>query len=191
MKVTTIFGSPRENGNTARVLGWVEEELKSKGHEIDRINITEYKVNGCNGCYSCQEKYDEPGCIQQDDAVALIRRLMDADAIIYASPLYCWGFTSQIKPFIDRHLCIVTGYGSTEWKSLIGGKRTGLLVTCAGPEEGNADHIKGMFKSLMHFVDCQPIGILVVPHTTTPDALTDETRQKAALFANAFLAPHP
>src|SRR4030042_771264 len=183
MKAATLFGSPRAKGNTAKVLGWVEDELKSKGWEIDRINITEYKVNGCNGCYACQEHPDEPGCVQQDDAVAIIERLMAADAIVYATPLYCWGFTAQIKPIIDRHLCIVTGYGTANYTSLLEGKKSGLLVTCAGPEEDNAELIQGIYKNLMDFMKCEVAVILIVPLTTTPDALTEETKKKAVKFA--------
>jgi multimeric flavodoxin WrbA len=187
MKIACLFGSPRNNGNTAKVLGWVEDELVSKGCEIDRINITEYNVNGCNGCYACQEKYDEPGCIQQDDAVGIIERLMAADAIIYATPLYCWSFTSQLKPIIDRHLCIVTGYGSDNYNSLLEGKRTGLLVTCAGPEENNSEYIKGIYTSMMSFLGCKVAGILVIPNTTTPDELTQESKKKAEGFAGKMI----
>jgi len=187
MKIVSLFGSPRENGNTAKVLGWVEDQLVTKGCEIDRINITEYNVNGCNGCYSCQENYDEPGCIQQDDAVSIIERMMDGDVLIYASPLYCWGYTSQIKPIIDRHFCVVTGYGSANYNSLLADKKSGLLVTCGGPEERNSEYIKGMYKSLMGYIQCKVEGMLVVPNTTTPDTLSEDVKQKAIKFANNLI----
>jgi len=184
MKIVSLFGSPRKKGNTAKVLSWVEEELREKGHEVDRVIITDYNVNGCLGCYACQENPEEPACVQKDDAVKIFYRMIEADGIIYASPLYCWGFTSQIKPLIDRHLCLTTGYGTDKWKSLIEGKRSGLIVTCAGPEEGNTDPIKGVYKGLMNFTKCHIAGMLIVPFTTTPEELPEETKQKAIEFAN-------
>jgi len=56
MKVTTILGSPRKKGNTAKVLSWFEDEMKAQGHEIDRINMADSEVKGCLGCGSCQKK---------------------------------------------------------------------------------------------------------------------------------------
>ena len=98
MKVTTILGSPKKKkGNTAKVLGWFEDELTNLGHEVDRINIIDREVKGCLGCGTCQNKADEPGCVQKDDAVAIFENMMSADAVVYASPLYCWGFSSQMK----------------------------------------------------------------------------------------------
>jgi multimeric flavodoxin WrbA len=183
MKIACILGSPRKKGNTARVLGWVEDELRSRGHDIDRINIVDHKVNGCKECYTCMTVPDEPGCPQEDEAVAIFERLMDADAILYGSPVFCWGFSSQIKPLIDRHLCLVSGYGTPEWKSLFEGKKTGLVITCGGPEEDNADLVKAMFMRLMDYAKCDPAGALVIPLCTTPEEMTEEVRQQAVEFA--------
>jgi multimeric flavodoxin WrbA len=188
MKVVTIFGSPRKEGNTAKVLEWMEEAFKATKHQVDRIDVNDYNVNGCKGCYACQANPDEPACVQKDDAEKLFQRMMAADAIIYASPLYCWGFTSQIKPLIDRHLCLVTGYGGDNWKSLLEGKKSGLLVTCAGPIADNSEMIQDIYKNLMEFAKCDISTMLIVPLTTTPDKLTDETKNKAVTFAEKLMA---
>lgn len=183
MKVVSVFGSPRKKGNTAKVLGWVEEELVNQGHEVDRIDVTAYKVNGCLGCYTCQEKPDEPGCPQKDDVVELLNRMIDADAIIYASPLYCWSWTAQIKPIIDRHFCLVTEAGTPKWKSLIAGKPTALVMTSAGPVEGNADILIKQFESLADFAKAKVVDRLAVPLCSTPDAIPDNVKQQAAKLA--------
>jgi len=186
MKIVTVLGSPRKKGNTATVLGWVEEELASTGQEVDRVNVVDLDLRGCLECYTCQSKPDEPGCPQKDDTVAVFRRMMDADAVLYASPLFCWSWSAQIKALIDRHFCLVTGYGSKDHKSLLQGKRAALLVTAAGPEEGNADFLTGMFDQLMGYVSCQTVGKLVVPFCTTPKAIPDTVRQSARDFAQAI-----
>jgi len=188
MKITSVLGSPRpEKGNTAKVLGWVEEELRAKGHDVDRINITDKKVNGCKECYTCQGIPDEPGCPQEDDAKEIFERLMASDALLLASPLFCWGFSSQIKPLIDRHFCLVTGYGTPNWKSLLEGKRAGLLVTCAGPIEENAELIVQMFQRLMDYAKISGSESLVIPFTTTPDAMGAEIKEQAVKFADRLV----
>jgi len=174
MKVTTILGSSKKKGNTAKVLGWFEEELTNLGHKVDRVNIANSEVKGCLGCGTCQKTADEPGCVQKDDAATVFEKMMSADVVVYTSPLYCWGFSSQMKALIDRHFCLITGYGSPVYKSLLDGKRTALLVTCAGPVENNADLIQGVFDRLNNYGNCNIVGKYVVPFCTTPDAIGDE-----------------
>ncbi len=183
MKITTILGSPKKKGNTAKVLGLFEEELANLGHDVERVNIARHNVKGCLGCGVCQKKPDEPGCVQKDDAVSIFEKMMAADAVVYASPLYCWGFSSQIKALIDRHFCLVTGSGSPEYKSLIDGKRTALLVTCGGPIENNADLIQALFDRLNNYGNCNVVGKFVVPFCTTPDEIGDKAAETAKKMA--------
>jgi multimeric flavodoxin WrbA len=176
MEMTTILGSPKTDGNTAKVLGLVEELIR-QDHEVDRIDVAGSDVNGCVGCHACQNVPDAPGCVQKDDAVPFFERMMRSDVVIYASPLYCWGFPSQMKAFIDRHFCLATGYGGPDYKSLVEGKRTALLVTCGGPVENNADLIQAVFDRLNDYGQCHVIGKYVVPFCTTPDAIGSEAIQ--------------
>jgi multimeric flavodoxin WrbA len=139
MKIITVMGSPNKHGKTATALEFLEEKLLSQGHEIDRINATDYHINGCLGCYACMQKQDVPGCAQKDDAEQVLMRIISADAVIYASPLYSFDLTAQLKPLVDRSFCLSN-------TSLLNGKRVGLLITCAGQEEGNADLVQEFFR---------------------------------------------
>ena len=183
MKVLSIFGGPRMKGNTVTVLSWVEEELKNLGHEIERVNIVDKNVQGCIGCMSCQEFPDEPGCVQEDDALPIFEKMIHSDAVLYSCPLYCWSFPAQLKLLIDRHFCLVTGYNAGKPKSLIQGCRTALLVTCAGPIENNADLITESFHRFSDYLLTKPIGELIVPFCTTPEALGEEIQSQALKFA--------
>ncbi len=185
MKIITILGSPKKNGNTAKVLSMFEK-IVEKNHEVERININQYKVDGCIGCYKCQEKKGEPGCVQKDDALAIFEKMIQADAIVYASPLYCWSFTSQIKPLIDRHFCLVSGYGTPEHESLLSGKTAALLVTCAGPVEGNCDAIQGIFSGISDYGKMIAKGNFILPFCTTPDAIGDNGAELAENLAKAI-----
>ena len=185
MKIITILGSPRKKGNTAKVLSMFEDRVEGN-HEIERINVTKYNVGGCLGCYKCQESKDEPGCVQKDDALAIFEKMIQADAIVYATPLYCWSFTSQIKPLIDRHFCLVTGAGTPDHDSLISGKPAALLVTCAGPIEGNCDAIQGIFTGFTDYAKLMAKGHFILPFCTTPDDISDEGAELAENLAKAI-----
>ena len=185
MKIITILGSPRKKGNTATVLSAFEDKVE-KEHEVERINITQYSVDGCIGCYKCKEKKNEPGCVQKDDALIIFDKMIKADAIVYASPLYCWSFSSQIKPLIDRHFCLVSGDGTSEHDSLISGKPAALLVTCAGPIEGNCDAIQGIFKGFTDYLHLMAKGSYILPFCTTPVAIGNEEAEMAEDLAKAI-----
>ena len=185
MNIVTILGSPKKSGNTAKVLSMFEEKVGT-AHTVERIHITQHNVGGCLGCYKCHEKKDEPGCVQKDDALGIFEKMIKADAIVYASPLYCWSFSSQIKPLIDRHVCLVSDYGTPEHDSLISGKPVALLVTCAGPIEENCDAIQGIFAGITAYGKVASKGSFILPFCTTPDAIGDEGAELAANLAEAI-----
>jgi len=182
MRITTILGSPRTQGNTASVLSGFEARLRP-AHEFARINICERQVAGCIGCEACQGVYDEPGCAQPDDADEILRLLMDSDLVVYASPVYAWGFPSQLKALLDRHYCLVKWEGGRVEQALLAGKRAMLLVTCAGKAEENADLVLAMFRRQMAYLGCEIVGEHVVADCTTPDALGEKGEEAAdAMF---------
>ncbi|MDY6857609.1 MAG: flavodoxin family protein [Thermodesulfobacteriota bacterium] len=185
MKIVVLLGSPRKKGNTAMVLSMFEDKVKEE-HEVEIIRISKYNVGGCLGCYKCQEDRDEPRCIQNDDAPIIFEKLIQADAIIYATPLYCWSFTAQIKPLIDRHFCLVTGYGTPEHRSLISDKLTALLVTCMGPIEGNCDPIQGIFSGFCEYTKLIPKGNYILPFCSTPDEIGANGEELAESLAKAI-----
>lgn len=182
MNILTILGSPRKEGNTARVLDMLEKELHGR-HQVERIAITAVKVNGCMGCGACQKVADRPGCVQKDDANAVFERMMAADAVVYSSPLYCWDFSAQMKALIDRHFCLVTGYGTAAHRSLIAKKPAALLVTCGGPVKGNADVIQTVFDRVCNYGQARAVNKTVIPFCTTPDALGEDARAAARKMA--------
>lgn len=182
MHIVSILGSPRPRGNTATVLSYAETTLRAS-QRLERINLGDYRVNGCLGCAACKAVAAEPGCVQQDDAPALLQRLLAADAVIYATPLYCWGFSAQLKAFIDRHFALVSDVGGPDWKALVRGKPMALLVTCAGPEADNADLIQVAFERMGRYLKTRIVGSYVVPFCTSPDRLGAEARAVAERLA--------
>ena len=77
MRIMTVLGSPRRQGNPAKVLGWVEDQFRADGHEVDSATILDYRVQGCGECMACKQGAVELCSI--DDANALFRRMAAAD----------------------------------------------------------------------------------------------------------------
>jgi multimeric flavodoxin WrbA len=186
MKITTILGSPKNNGNTAAALTRFEK-LVSPEHHVVRYNLADVEVHGCKGCNACKKNPDEPACVQQDDAEKILNSIIDSDAVVYASPLYCWGFPAELKALLDRHYCLVTGYGTSDYRSLAAGTCASLLVTCAGPVENNADLIQTMFDRMAAYLRLDAAGKYVLPFCTTPDALGESAGDLAEEMADNIL----
>jgi multimeric flavodoxin WrbA len=97
----------------------------------------------------------------------VFEKIISADAIIYASPLYSFDITAQLKPLVDRHISLSN-------TSLLNGKRMALLITCAGQEEGNADLVQEFFRRGFDgahggFLNTELIGEYVVPFSNAVD----------------------
>lgn len=158
MNVLLISGSPRSQGKTFEVLSKVREKLSSNGSSVELVSLIGKKVNGCLGCNKCFEDKQKPYCIQADDTQMIFDKIEKADVTIYASPLYAFSFTSQMKAFLDRHYCLVTNPGSPEQSSLFEGKKVAMLITCCDPIEKNADLVPIVFDRLFNRLKCKIIG---------------------------------
>ncbi len=169
MKVLTIQGSPHRTGNTATLLKYFEQII-SENNTIERINITDMKVGGCLGCDNCQNNEIEPSCIQKDDMKNILEKVLDADIVVYASPVYVWDFTAQMKCVMDRHYALVK-WKYYENKSLVKNKKTILLATCGGDRNNNSDLITQIFEREMRYMQCLVMGKIIVDNCTTPKEL--------------------
>ena len=183
MKVVTLLGSAKKKGNTATALGWVEDELKSLGHEVESIYLNAKTINGCLGCAKCKEKPNEIGCVQNDDAAEILEKIIAADLTIFTSPLYFWGVTSQLKSIIDRSWSLVTNYNQPNHKSLIEGKRQAMLVTGGGEYDNNAEPTFFAFGKLIKFYKGINIGELFLGSCKTPETMDEKKKEKAIEFA--------
>lgn len=109
MLVTAFNGSPRKNGNTARMVETVFTELRAEGIETRLVQIGGNRVHGCIGCLKCREL---KRCIFTDDPVnEWIEAMAASDGIILASPTYFANVTTEMKALIDRSGYVLRGQG--------------------------------------------------------------------------------
>lgn len=97
----------------------MEEELKSLGHDVEHIYLNNKSIGTCLGCLKCQENPAEIACVQKDDAMDIMEQMIASDAILFASPIYFWGFSAQSKALIDRGYSMVANYQKPGHTSLL------------------------------------------------------------------------
>ncbi|MBR8701818.1 hypothetical protein IX317_001278 [Fusobacterium sp. DD29] len=145
MKVLILNGSPR-NGNTRMALNTLAEGIKENLEcELELFNVAEYKVAPCSGCDYCTN--NRPKCVINDDGEVFAQKIVDADVIIFGSPVYWWGITTQLKAVLDR--MYMQGFDK-----LKGDKKIGI-ITIGGAEldDDEYDIISRQFRCIADFLD--------------------------------------
>jgi len=99
-KVVVLSGSPRKGGNSDTLCDRFVEGARVAGHEVEKIFIRDKKINYCTGCGTCFQG-DKP-CPQKDDMAGILDKMIAADAIVMATPVYFYTMNGQMKTLIDR-----------------------------------------------------------------------------------------
>ncbi|MBR0355051.1 MAG: flavodoxin family protein [Oscillospiraceae bacterium] len=98
-KVLIVSASPRKNSNSEALALAFAEGAKAAGHEVDFVSLRGKTVNFCRGCFVCQEKQR---CVIRDDADAICQKALTADVLVFATPIYYYEMSGQLKTLLDR-----------------------------------------------------------------------------------------
>lgn len=101
--ILVVRGGGRPRGNTAQLAERFAKGAVESGHNVELISLAKYNVRGCMGCNAC--RYGKP-CVQKDGFNELVPKIKAADCIVFASPLYFWTISSELKAFIERFYCL-------------------------------------------------------------------------------------
>ena len=99
-KVLILSGSPRKGGNSDLLCDEFMRGALESGNEVEKIRITQKNVSPCSACYYCR---DHGGvCVHKDDMADILQKMVDADVLVLASPVYFYSVAAQLKAVIDR-----------------------------------------------------------------------------------------
>jgi multimeric flavodoxin WrbA len=99
LKVLGIMGSPRIKGNTDLLLEEALKGARSQGAEVEKLVVDKMKITPCKEYYGCLK---DGNCVIRDDMDTIYPKLVEADGIIVASPMFFYGVSAQLKALIDR-----------------------------------------------------------------------------------------
>lgn len=97
--VVIISSSPRAGGNSETLAKEFQRGAEAAGHNVEFISLRDYEFKYCIGCYACAKNGK---CFQNDGMNELSEKLVAADAIVFATPVYFYSMSGQLKVFIDR-----------------------------------------------------------------------------------------
>lgn len=99
-KVLVLSGSPRKNGNSDILCDEFIKGAKESKHDVEKIFLGDKNINYCIGCYGCNR--NNGVCVHKDDMAEILDKMINADIIVMATPVYFYTMDAQVKTVIDR-----------------------------------------------------------------------------------------
>jgi len=98
--ILIISSSPRKNGNSDILCDEFMRGAITAGHHVEKIRLADQHINYCTGCCACMGGRGR--CVQRDDMNGILEKILAADVLVLASPVYFRSFNGQMKTFMDR-----------------------------------------------------------------------------------------
>ena len=139
-KVLIISSTPRVNGNSEILCEEFLRGAKESGNIVELIKLRQKKIGYCIGCQVC---YSNGTCFQKDDMNEILNKMVNADVIVLATPVYFYSMCAQLKTLIDRSVARYTELNNKEFY---------YILTCT---DTNKKHLSRVLEGLRGFtLDC-------------------------------------
>lgn len=121
--VIILSASPRRKGNSDILCDEFMKGAIEAGHDVEKFFLADKNINYCTGCGVCNTTHE---CVQKDDMKAILVKLLKADVIVMASPVYFYTINAQMKTLIDRIVPQYTSLSNKEFYFIITAADTDL-----------------------------------------------------------------
>lgn len=173
--ILILSSSARKGGNSDTLCDAYAQGAKEAGHEVEKVRLAELHIEPCLGCYACEKTGK---CAQKDDMAALLPKLVRADVIVLASPVYFYTLCGRLKNFIDRTLPLYPYEG-------FAGKKWQLIISAAEDAKENMQHAIGDF---MGFMECMEEPVIAEPILGIGAWKIGDIKNKPKVIAQAHAA---
>jgi len=180
--ILILKGSPREKGNSAVLADQVAAGANETGALVTSVYLHGLDIRPCDGCDLCR---DSGGCVIEDDMQSLYPKLIAADAIVLASPVYWFTFSAQLKLCVDRWYA----FQANHWQE-ISGKEFSIILAYGDTDLYTSGAINAIytFESLARFLKGRIVGIVHGSLSDVGDAEKNQALMQAAYSLGKQLA---
>lgn len=140
--VFIVSSTPRKGGNSDILAEAFAKGALDAGHRVEKANVKDMDLRFCTGCLACQRE-NAAGCVLKDGMNGLYGRVSSSDVLVFATPIYYYEMSGQLKTFLDRLNPLFPKKNAF--------KKVYLLATAADTEESAAD---GAVKGVQGWIDC-------------------------------------
>jgi multimeric flavodoxin WrbA len=154
--VLILKGSPRLKGNSAKLADRLAVAAQEAGAQVESFALQMMDIQACTACDACQDA-GNGSCTIQDDMRVLYPKLLQADAIVIASPIYWFNVSAQTKLLIDRLYAFDGPRGNA-----LAGKRVGIILTYADvdPMSSGAVNAVRMYQDMFRYIKAEIVGMV-------------------------------
>ena len=158
MRIEVLMGSPNASGSTAMLAREFAAGAREAGHDVEVADVAALDIAPCTGCVACG--YGGP-CSLSDDFDGLRERILAADMLVFATPLYYYGMTAQLKAALDR-FCSAN--------PRISGKRlkSALLAVAWNDDDWTFDALEAHYDTLVRYLNLRDCGRVLGGGCGTP-----------------------
>ena len=139
-KVLIISTSLRKGSNSEILAHEFERGAKDVGNEVEILSLSDKTVGYCIGCLSCQKTQK---CVIKDDAVEIAEKVKNADVLVFATPVYYYGMSGQMKTLLDR----MNPLYPSDYRF----REVYVIATAA---DGDKSAMNGTVTGIMGWIDC-------------------------------------
>lgn len=139
-KILVLAGSPRKGGNSDLLCDALMQGASEAGHKTEKVYLRDMEIKPCLACYGCRGKGK---CVQKDSMEVLLDKIIKADVVVLATPVYFYSMDGQLKTMIDRTLPRYTEISDKDFY---------FIATAAAGKRA----MERTMDSLQGFTDCLP-----------------------------------
>ncbi|MBO7668942.1 MAG: flavodoxin family protein, partial [Firmicutes bacterium] len=145
-------GSPHAKGSTAVLADAFCEGALSAGHHVERFDAGRMQIGPCLGCMACRKEGGR--CVRQDDMEKIRPALLEADAVVFVTPIYYFGMTAQLKAVIDRFFACNADLRASN-------KKAYMISVCGDAEDWVMDGLRIHFTNICRYLNWEESGRLL------------------------------
>ena len=165
MKITILMGSPNRKGSTSILVDEFIRGAREVGHICKMIDVCHADISPCTGCVHCG--YEGP-CVQTDDMEGVRKELLQSDMVVFATPLYYYGMSAQMKTVVDRFCAFNSSLNKKHLKSA-------LLTVAWNADDWTFDAFVSHYKTLVRYINFEDQGMILGYGCGTP-SMTKRSR---------------
>lgn len=165
MKIVVLQGSPNKKGSTFILADCFRQGAEAAGHTVEMIDVAHAKIHPCTGCVHCG--YEGP-CVQKDDVESIRKKILDGDMLVFATPLYYYGMSAQLKILIDRFCA----FNSSIQRK---GMKSALLTVAWNSDSWTFEALEAHYKTLVRYLNLTDMGMVLGYGCGTP-SMTEHSK---------------
>lgn len=154
-KIVVITGSPRKEGNSFAMTDAFIKAAEAKGNSVTRFDAAMKNVGGCHACETCFKT--GKACSFDDDFNTIAPAILEADAVVFTTPVYWYSIPAQIKGVIDKLFSFVVGGKD------IAGKECAIITCCEEEDVSVMDGVRIPIERSAALMKWKMVGEVLIP----------------------------